>query len=83
MRYFTEEENWTQAQVYEAILKNWGSQERCVGQPNFAADSVMSYDIPGRLTTNNQRIAIAVRTQMIFDLIEQRWFVRLRCQRHG
>lgn len=61
MRYFTEEENWTQSQVYEAILKNWGSQERCVGQPNFAVDSVMSYDIPAKLTMDNKRIAMAQR----------------------
>lgn len=59
--YFRSHEGWTPSQTYEAILKNWGSQERCVGQPNFAADSVMSYDIPARLTTDNRRILMADR----------------------
>lgn len=61
IQYFKDKEGWTSAQTTNAILKTWGSQERCIGEPNYAVDSIMSYDIPADLTEDNKRIRMASR----------------------
>jgi len=59
--YFRDHEGWTPAQTTNALLKTWGTDARCVGHPNYTVDSIMSYDIPAKLTVDNTRIAMASR----------------------
>jgi hypothetical protein len=59
--YFHQHEGWTPAVTYDAILKTWGEDHRCIGHPDFTYDSIMSYDIPGRLTVDGRPVKMARR----------------------
>lgn len=59
--YFGRTQNWSQATTYDAILKTWDEDNRCVGHPDHTVDSIMSYDIPALLTLDGRAVSMASR----------------------
>jgi hypothetical protein len=51
-------EGWTTAQTHQFILTRFGTEGKCVGDPDMNPASIMMYDIPARWTLNGASFAM-------------------------